>query len=67
MSQKLASVNPALVTASIDIIDPPRARCRISEAQLLQDAAFVGEARRQNLVLLGFRDMRDGLRKEGAL
>ncbi len=51
----------------IDVIDPSRARCRISEAQLLQDAAFVAEVRRQNLMLLGFRDMRDRLRKQGAL
>jgi hypothetical protein len=32
-----------------------------------QDAAFVAEVRRQNLTLLGFRDIRDRLRKEGAL
>ncbi|HZF36372.1 MAG TPA: polysaccharide deacetylase family protein [Candidatus Angelobacter sp.] len=51
----------------IDVIDPPRARCRIAEAHLLQDAAFVAEVRRQNLVLLGFRDIRDRLRKQGAL
>ena len=51
----------------IDVIDPPRARCRISEAQLLQDASFVAEVCRQNLVLLGFRDMRDRLRKQDAL
>jgi len=51
----------------IDIIDPPRACCRISEARLFQDSAFMAEARRQKLVLLGFRDMRDRLRSEGAL
>ncbi len=51
----------------IDVIDPPRARCRISEADLLQDSAFVAEVRRQNLVLLGFRDIRDRLREQGAL
>jgi hypothetical protein len=51
----------------IDVIDPPRARCRIAEAHLFQDAAFVAEARRQNLTLLGFRDIRDRLRQEGAL
>lgn len=51
----------------IDVIDPPRSRCRIVEARLLQDAAFVAEVRRQNLTLLGFRDIRDRLRKEGAL
>jgi predicted glycoside hydrolase/deacetylase ChbG (UPF0249 family) len=51
----------------IDVIDPPRARCRISEADLLQDAAFVAEVRKQNLVLLGFRDLRDRLRKQGVL
>lgn len=51
----------------IDVINPPRARCRIVEAQLLQDPAFVTEVRRQNLVLQGFRDTRDRLRKHGAL
>jgi len=51
----------------IDVIDPPRARCRIAEAQLLQDAGFVAEVRRENLVLLGFRDIRDRLRAQGAL
>jgi predicted glycoside hydrolase/deacetylase ChbG (UPF0249 family) len=50
----------------IDVIDPPRARCRISEAHLLQDARFVAEAQNRNLVLLGFRDIRDRLRKQGA-
>jgi hypothetical protein len=34
---------------------------------LLQDAAFVAEVRRQNVVLLGFRDIRDRLRKQDAL
>jgi hypothetical protein len=51
----------------IDVIDPPRARCRVSEAQLLQDAAFVADVRAQNFVLLGFREVRDRLRKQGAL
>jgi predicted glycoside hydrolase/deacetylase ChbG (UPF0249 family) len=55
------------LAGDIDVIDPPRARCRISEAHLLQDAAFVAEVRRQNLVLLGFRNMRDRLRSQGAL
>src|SRR5262249_35197984 len=51
----------------IDVIDPPRARCRVSEAQLLQDSAFVAEVRRHDLILLGFRGMRDRLRAEGGL
>jgi len=71
----IADVTPGLTflafhpnhTGDIDVIDPPRARCRISEAHLLQDAAFVAEVRGQNLVLLGFRDIRDRLRKQGAL
>ena len=71
----IADVTPGLTflafhpnhAGDIDVIDPPRARCRISEAHLLQDAAFVAEVRRQNLVLLGFRDMRDRLRKQGVL
>jgi len=53
--------------ADIDVIDPPRARCRISEAHLFQDSAFMAEARRQKLVLLGFREMRDRLRSQSAL
>jgi hypothetical protein len=71
----IADVRPGLTflafhpnhAGDIDVIDPPRARCRISEAHLLQDAAFVAEVRRQNLVLLGFRDMRDRLRQQGTL
>lgn len=71
----IADVRPGLTflafhpnhAGDIDVIDPPRARCRISEAHLLQDAAFVAEAREQNLVLLAFRDMRDRLRKQGTL
>ena len=51
----------------IDVLDPPRARCRISEAHLLQDAAFVTDALEQDLVLVGFRDIRDRLRKQGTL
>ena len=73
--QMIADVAPGLTflafhpnhAGDIDVINPPRARCRISEAQLLQDAAFVAEVRSQNLLLLGFRDMRDRLRKQGAL
>ena len=71
----IADVGPGLTflafhpnhAGDIDVINPPRARCRISEAHLLQDAAFMAEVRARNLVLLGFRDMRDRLRKHGAL
>jgi hypothetical protein len=73
--QMIADVTPGLTflafhpnhAGDIDVIDPPRARCRITEARLLQDAAFVAEVRRRDLVLLGFRDMRDRLRKQGTL
>jgi predicted glycoside hydrolase/deacetylase ChbG (UPF0249 family) len=73
--QMIADVAPGLTflafhpnhAGDIDVIDPPRAHCRISEAQLFQEAAFVAEARSQNLVLLGFRDLRDRLRQQGAL
>lgn len=54
-------------TGDIDVIDPPRARCRISEAQLLQDPSFVAEVSRHEFTLLGFRDTRDHLRAQGAL
>jgi hypothetical protein len=71
----IADVTPGLTllafhpnhAGDIDVIDPPRARCRIAEAHLLQDAAFMAEVRSQNLVLLGFRGMRDRLRNQGAL
>jgi predicted glycoside hydrolase/deacetylase ChbG (UPF0249 family) len=71
----IADVGPGLTflafhpnhAGDIDVIDPPRARCRISETHLFQDAAFVAEVRRQSIVLLGFRDMRDRLREQGAL
>lgn len=73
--QMVADVTPGLTflafhpnhAGDIDVINPPLARCRIAEAQLLQDAAFVAQVRSLNLVLLGFRDMRDRLRKQGAL
>jgi predicted glycoside hydrolase/deacetylase ChbG (UPF0249 family) len=71
----IADVTPGLTflafhpnhAGDIDVIDPPRARCRIVEAQLLQDAAFVAEVRKLDFMLLGFRDVRDRLRKQGAL
>ena len=73
--QTIAAVRPGLTflafhpnhAGDIDVIDPPRARCRVEEARLLADAAFVAEVRRRGLVLVGFRDMRDRLRKQGAL
>lgn len=51
----------------IEAIDPPRARCRISEAQIFQDPEFVAEVRKHDLTLIGFRDMRDRLRTQGTL
>jgi predicted glycoside hydrolase/deacetylase ChbG (UPF0249 family) len=71
----IADVTPGLTflafhpnhAGDIDAIDPPRARCRVSEAQLLQDPAFVAEVRRHDLILLGFRDIRNRLRTEGGL
>ena len=73
--QMIADVAPGLTflafhpnhAGDIDVINPPRARCRIVEAQLLQEPAFVAEARRQDLILLGFRDIRDRLREQRAL
>jgi predicted glycoside hydrolase/deacetylase ChbG (UPF0249 family) len=73
--QMIADVTPGLTflafhpnhAGDIDVINPPRARCRIVEAELLQDAAFVTEARELNFTLLGFRDTRDRLRAESAL
>jgi len=71
----IADVTPGLTflafhpnhAGDIDVIDPPRARCRISEAQLLPDPAFVADVRRHDFTLLGFRDMRDRLCAQGAL
>jgi predicted glycoside hydrolase/deacetylase ChbG (UPF0249 family) len=51
----------------IEVIDPPRARCRISEAQIFQDPEFVAEVRKHDLTLIGFREMRDRLRAQGTL
>ncbi len=51
----------------IEVIDPPRARCRIAEAQLLRDAGFIAHVRQHDLTLIGFRNMRDSLREQGAL
>lgn len=51
----------------IEAIDPPRARCRISEAQIFQDPEFAAEVRKHDLTLIGFRDMRDRLRAQGTL
>jgi hypothetical protein len=71
----IAEVTPGLTflafhpnhAGDIDVIDPPRARCRISEAELLRDSAFIADADRLKLVLLGFRDIRDRLRAKSAL
>jgi hypothetical protein len=71
----LADVRPGITflafhpnhPGDIETIDPPRARCRISEAQLFQNAAFIAEVHRHGLTLIGFRDLRDRLRAEGRL
>jgi len=51
----------------IETIDPPRARCRIAEAEIFQDPAFLAEVRKHDLTLIGFRDLRDRLRAKGTL
>ena len=71
----IADIRPGLAflafhpnsSGDIEVIDPPRARCRTEEARLFQDAAFIAEARRRNLTLVGFRELRDRLRAQGAL
>jgi hypothetical protein len=71
----IADVTPGLTflafhpnhAGDIDVINPPLARCRVVEAQLLQDAAFVAEVRGLKFELLGFREIRDQLRAKGGL
>jgi len=73
--QMIADVQPGLTflafhpnhVGDIDVIEPARARCRIEEARLFADAAFITEVRKHGLTLLGLRETRDRLRGQGAL
>jgi len=74
-ARMLANVQPGLTflafhpnsAGDIEVIDPPRAHCRIAEVRLFQDAAFVAEIERHGIDLTGFRRLRDELRAQGAL
>jgi hypothetical protein len=67
----IAEVEPGLTflafhpnhAPDIEAIDPPRARCRIAEARLFHDPDFLAEVSRLDLTLIGFREIRDLLRR----
>jgi predicted glycoside hydrolase/deacetylase ChbG (UPF0249 family) len=73
--EMIAAVRPGLTflafhpnhAGDIDVIEPARARCRIEEARLFANAAFIDAVRKQGLTLVGLRDTRDGLRGQGVL